>query len=72
MFVTVPTRVHEDGFGRPAGTNAVVVGDGDGVELPALQVGHPAAGIGGAAAQQSLLFIHDGGRVGVHVRRAHP
>jgi len=49
-----------------------VVADGDGVELATLQVGYPAAGASGAAAEKSLIFIHDGGGVGVYFWLAAP
>lgn len=41
--------------------------DSDGVEMAAFQIGDGAAGIGGAAAEKPLLFVHNGGGVGVHL-----
>ncbi|TNN48240.1 hypothetical protein EYF80_041554 [Liparis tanakae] len=37
-----------------------------------LTVGYPAAGVGGAAAEKSLIFIHDGSGVGVYFWLAAP
>lgn len=68
----VRTRLHEDGLRRHAGAHAIVVADSDGVEPATFQVGHPAACVSGAAAEESLFFIHDGGRVGVHSWLATP
>ena len=59
----VPTRLHVDGLRGHAGAHAVMVADGDGVDLATFQVGHPAAGVGGAAAEEPLIFILDGGGV---------
>lgn len=44
----------------------------DGVELATFQVGDGAAGVGGAAAEKPLLFVHNGGGVGVHLWPAAP
>lgn len=41
--------------------------DSDGVVLATLQVGDGAAGVGGAAAEKSLCFVHNDGSVGVHL-----
>lgn len=41
--------------------------DSDGVVLATLQVGDGAAGVGGAAAEKPLPFVHDDGGVGVHL-----
>lgn len=40
-----------------------MVADNDGVQLAAFQVGDAAAGVDGAAAEESLLFIRDDGGV---------
>lgn len=68
----VPTRLHGDGPRGQAGADAIVVADSDGVEMATLQVGYPAAGARGAAAEKSLIFIHDGGGVGVNSGLATP
>lgn len=68
----VRTRLHEDGIRRHAGAHAIVVADSDSVEPATFQVGHPAACVSGAAAEKSLFFVHDGGRVGVHSWLATP
>lgn len=63
----MPTRLYIDGLRRHAGAHAIMVTDSDGVELATFQVGDGAAGIGGAAAEKPLLFVHNGGGVGVHL-----
>lgn len=40
-----------------------MVADGDGVQLATFQVGYAAAGVDGAAAEKSLIFIRDDGGV---------
>lgn len=67
-----PTRLHVDGLRRHAGAHAIMVADSYSVELAAFKVGYPAASIRGAAAEESLIFIHDGGSVGVHCGLATP
>lgn len=61
----MPTRVKVDGFGGEAGADAIMVADGDSIELSTCQVWYLAAGCSGAAAEKSLAFIHNGGSVGV-------
>ncbi len=61
-----PTRLHVDGLRGHAGAHAIVVADSDSVELATFQVLYPAAGVSGAAAEKSLIFIHNAGGVGVH------
>lgn len=61
------TRLHVDGFRGHAGTDAIMVAHSDSVELATFQVGYPAAGCSGAAAEKSFIFIHNGGSVRVHV-----
>lgn len=68
----VPTGLHGDGLRGQAGADAIVVADSDSVAEVALQVGYPAAGVSGAAAEKSLIFIHDGGGVGVYSGLATP
>lgn len=68
----VVTRLHVDGLGRHAGARAVVLADADSVELATFQVGYPAACIGGTAAEKSLIFIYDGGGVGIFFALATP
>lgn len=67
-----PTRLHVDGLRRHAGAHAIMVADSYCVELATFKVGYPAAGVCGAAAEESLIFIHDGGGVGVHSGLAMP
>lgn len=40
-----------------------MLADSDSVQLAAFQVGYAAAGVDGAAAEESLLFIRDDGSV---------
>lgn len=61
-----PTRLHVDGLRGHAGAHAIMVADSDSVELATFQVLYPAAGVSGAAAEKSLIFIHNAGSVGVH------
>lgn len=61
-----PTRLHVDGLRGHAGAHAIMVADSDSVELATFQVLYPAAGVSGAAAEKSLIFIHNAGCVGVH------
>lgn len=68
----VPTRLHVEGLRGHAGAHAIMVADGDSVELATFQVRYPAGGIGGAAAEKSLIFIHNGGGEGVYLRLATP
>lgn len=61
----IPTRVKVDGSRGEAGADAIMVADGHSIELAACQIWYPAAGCGRAAAEKSLVFIHNSGSVGV-------
>ena len=72
MFPGVSTRFHVDGLRGNAGAHAIMVADSDGEELATSQVRYAAAGVGGAAAEKPLFFIHNGGSVGVDFRLTTP